>query len=102
MITLSEKNDLKLKVNVYRDIMEPMLFIVNGKKEIQITYGSGEIENDLNEFMINLDIVNNIDGAKELLDEVTNFTDNIGPHVRITLKENHAESVKDMYTNVKG
>lgn len=101
MVTLNEKNNLKLKVAVYKDMMEPFLFVVDGNKRTQVNYGSGEMENDLNEFMINFDIVKNIDGAKELLDEITELTDNIGPHVRITLKESPTNNVKDLYNKVK-
>lgn len=101
MVTLNEKNNLKLKVDVYKDMKEPFLFVVNGNKRTQVNYSSGEVENDLNEFMINFDIVANIDGAKELLNEVTDFADKVGPHDRITLKKSPANNVKDLYRKVK-
>lgn len=101
MITLNEKGNLKLNVAVYENMMEPFLFVIDGNKRTRVNYNSGEVENDFNEFMINFDIVKNIDGAKELLDEITELTDNIGPHIRITLKKSPANNVKDLYNKVK-
>lgn len=101
MKMLKAKGNVQVCVEIHEDIKEPELYVVIDGKKVKVNYSSGEMENELNEFMIDEELVANLSEANELLDEMTDKKESIGPHMKYTFKEEFSEDIKELYKKCK-